>query len=301
MITNPKSDIWVEKYRPTKLEDLVLQDDTRAIFNKFVTVRSIPHLILTGQVGTGKTTVAKILMGALDCQTIEMNASDERGIEVVRNKIKSFAMMQSTKKLKVVFLDEADAMTPEAQDALKRTIEVYSNQTRFILACNSVNRIISAIQSRCQVITFQKLEAKVILGLLRRILDNEKVNYNVDDLLLLIDDYSPKIRNMIGNLQLNTINNVYKYSRLEGDLANLLDLLKSGQRSKIRQMNLDYTEAMRYLFDKVDELTNDYEKNVRISLDIAEHLRDDTFCPDKEINFAACCLKIMEQIGVKTK
>ena len=152
MITNPKNDIWAEKYRPTKLEDLVLSESTQAIFDKFISEKSIPHLLFAGQVGTGKTTIAKILLNNLDCQYTELNASDERGIEVVRNKIKQFAMMQGLKKWKVVFLDEADAMTPEAQDALKRTIEVYSAQTRFILTCNALNRIIPAIQSLCQII-----------------------------------------------------------------------------------------------------------------------------------------------------
>jgi len=301
MITNPKNDIWVERHRPNKLDDLVLSDSTRAIFDKFLKEKSIPHLLLSGPVGCGKTTLAKILINSLDCDAKELNAGDERGVETVRNEIKTFAMMRSFKRLKIVFLDEYDSATPENQDALKRTIELYSNQTRFILTCNSINRIIPAIQSRCQIITFGSLDSKQILKLLKKILDIEEIKYNIDDLLLLIEDYSPRIRNMIGYLQLNSIDGVYKYVKATGELDSLVDLIKAGQLSQIRKMSLDYVESMRHLFDKVEELTSDYEQRIKMSLDIAEHLRDDTFCPDKEINFSACCLKLMQTLGVKVK
>lgn len=302
MITNPKHDIWVERYRPTKLEDLILPENTRAIFDKFLKEKSIPHLLLSGKVGTGKTTIAKILVNSLDCQSIELNASDERGIEVVRGKIKQFAMMSALGKLKVVLLDEADGCTPESQDSLKRIMEIYSSQTRFILTCNSINRIIPAIQSRCQIVEFQELDNKSVLKLLKSILDSEKTKYSVDDLMILIDEYSPRIRNMIQNLQLNSINGMYKYVKIGGEFEELLQFIKAGQLSSIRKLDLEYTEAYKFLFDRVNtDLTKDYEKSIAISLDLAEYLYRDGWIADKEINFAACCIKIMESLGVKIK
>lgn len=290
--------IWMEKYRPQKIDDLVLENDTKELINKFLCEKSIPHLLLSGHVGSGKTTIAKMLIRALDCDSITLNASDERGIDVVRDKIKRFAMMSSFKNLKIVFLDEFDAMTPDAQFALRNLMETFAEQTRFILTANYLNKIIEPIRSRCQLIEFKNLGKKQIRILLESILKEEDLGYDIDDLLVLIDLYYPDIRSMINHLQLYSNGTRWNFKNSEGfrNFEQLLTFIKKGDLKSIRELNVDYLESYKYLFDKVDELTSDYEKRVNISLDIAEFMHRDVFIPDKSINFAACCLKIMERL-----
>jgi len=296
--------IWMEKYRPHKLEDMVLEPDTRQLLEKFIRHKEIPHLILSGNVGSGKTTVAKILLKTLDCDSITLNASDERGIDTIRDKVKMFAMMSSFNKWKIVFLDEADMLTFEAQTSLRNLMETYSSQTRFILTCNYLNKIIPAVTSRCQVIEFQNLHRKELLKLLERILDSEKVTYDVDDLLELIDIYFPDIRSMVNNLNLYSDHGKWKIRGTEKfrNFEQLMGLIKKGDLKSlkgIRELPLDYTESFRYLFDKVDTMTEDYSKRVDLSLLIADYLWRETFIADKSINFSACCLAIMQKLKDK--
>jgi replication factor C small subunit len=298
-----KNDIWVEKYRPSTLDELILEPMTREILDKLLEEKTIPHLLLSGNVGCGKTTIAKILLNALDCDHIELNASAERGIETIRKNIRQFAMMSTMKKLKVVFMDEADALTPDAQFALRNIMETYSGQTRFILTANYLSKIIDPIQSRCQPIVFKHMDKRQVCKLLKSILEKERVQYSIDDLLLLIDDHYPDVRGTINKMQLDCIHGVFKYEKKESlnDLTGVLDLIKKGDLSSIRKLDLDYTEGLKFLFNKVDDLTADYEKRVKISLDVSEYLYRDGFTPDREINFAACCLMIITTLGIKAK
>ena len=298
-----KNDLWVEKYRPQKLSDLILEDGIRAELEKFTEQKSIPHLLLIGNVGSGKTTLAKILLKELECDSIEMNASSDRGIGIIRDKIMNFATMYSMKRWKVAFLDEFDAVTPEAQMALRNIMETYSDHVRFILTANYSNKILDPIKSRCQIIEFEHLDKKSVVKLLRGILDKEKITYEIDDFLTLVEDHYPDIRSMINTLQLDTVKGAFQYRRSFSlkEMSLLMDWIKKGELSNIRKMNLDYVESYKHLFDRVEELTIDYNKKVQISLIIAEHLRDDTFISDKEINFAACIIKVMEQLGVKVR
>lgn len=290
--------IWVEKYRPKLICDLVLEESTRNIFIKFLNEQSLPHLLLFGSVGCGKTTIAKILISSLDCDSIIINASSERGIDIIRSKIKQFAMMSSLKKWKIVFLDEADGTTPEFLFALRNLMETFAEQTRFILTANYINKIIEPIRSRCQLIEFNHLGKKQIRILLEKILNSESIEFDVDDLLILIDLYYPDIRSMINNLQLYSDKGKWKVKNSEGfrNFEQLLEYIKKGDLKSIRELNLDYTESYKYLFDKVDNITDDYEKRVNMSLDIADYMYKDVFISDKSINFAACVMKLMERL-----
>lgn len=298
-----KDSIWIEKYRPKSLDDMVLEETTRKLLDKFIREGTVPHLLLIGGVGTGKTTISKILLNSLDADFIVINASSERGIDVLRNKIKQFVMSSSFKKWKVVFLDEADGLTAEFQFALRNILESYADVARFIFTGNYRNKILDAIQSRCQVIEFQSLDKKSICKLLKTILEKEQVTYDIDELLFLIEDFFPDVRGMVNAIQLYTINNKFSYVKPEtlSNLKYVLECVKLGQLSNIRKLNLDYVEAYKYLFDRIAEVTTDDSKRVSICLDIAEYLYRDGFIADKEINFAACCLKTMEQLGVKVK
>lgn len=174
---------WVEKYRPVLLDDIVGNSDTVDRLKVIAEDGNVPHIIISGMPGIGKTTsihcLAHALLGeAYKEGVLELNASDERGIDVVRNKIKSFAQRKVTLppgRHKIIILDEADSMTAGAQQALRRTMEIYSNTTRFALACNMSNKIIEPIQSRCAILRYSKLNDAEVLKRLKEICDMESV------------------------------------------------------------------------------------------------------------------------------
>jgi replication factor C small subunit len=176
------SEIWTEKYRPARFSEIVGQEDTIKRIEALARSMNIPHLLFAGPAGTGKSTLALIIVKdlyGLDWKEnyLELNASDERGINVVREKVKNFARTKSLGKVpfKIIFLDEADALTPEAQQALRRTMENYSTTCRFILSCNYSSKIIDPIQSRCAIFRFKLLEKKDIEKYLTRIVQAEKI------------------------------------------------------------------------------------------------------------------------------
>ncbi|KAE9400559.1 P-loop containing nucleoside triphosphate hydrolase protein [Gymnopus androsaceus JB14] len=200
---------WVEKYRPNNLDDVVGNIDTIERLKVIAREGNCPHIIISGMPGIGKTTsihcLAHQLLGdAYKEGVLELNASDERGIDVVRNKIKTFAQKKVTLppgRHKIVILDEADSMTAGAQQALRRTMEIFSNTTRFCLACNMSNKIIEPIQSRCAILRYAKLRDKELLKRLVEICDLENVQYNEDGLAALIFTSEGDMRQAINNLQ----------------------------------------------------------------------------------------------------
>jgi len=207
-----KSLIWVDKYRPNKFNDIIGQEYFIKRIKAFVESKSLPHLLFAGSPGTGKTTtaivIAKELYGknGLSGNLLELNASDDRGIDVIRHKIKEFARLKSLTNIpyKLIILDEADSLTKEAQQALRRTMEKFSASCRFILACNEISKLIDPIQSRCVIFKFKPLEEKILLELIKKIEkeENIKVNKEVNDILI---SYSKgDLRKLVNTLQAAT-------------------------------------------------------------------------------------------------
>jgi replication factor C small subunit len=197
---------WTEKYRPKKLSEIIGQDEIVERLKAYVKEKSMPHLLFAGPAGTGKTTAALALatefFGNISHDFLEMNASDERGIDVVRVKIKNFARTRPIHgTFKIIFLDEADALTPEAQNALRRTMENYTETCRFILSCNYSSKIIEPIQSRCSVFRFKRLKKEAIAHRLKEILKHEKIGFTEDGIEAILYVAEGDVRHAINLLQ----------------------------------------------------------------------------------------------------
>lgn len=203
-----ETNIWTEKYRPSHFEEMVGQQEIIKRVKSLVQALNIPHLLFAGPAGTGKSTLALIVVKELFGERwrenyLELNASDERGIDVVRQKVKDFARTKALENIpfKVIFLDEADALTKEAQQALRRTMEVYSNTCRFVLSCNYSSRIIDPIQSRCVVFRFKLLERKDIRKVITSIAEKERLNIHDDAFETLYEASEGDCRRAINLLQ----------------------------------------------------------------------------------------------------
>jgi replication factor C small subunit len=202
------SEIWTEKYRPSKFSEVVGQDNIVKRVESLTKSLNIPHLMFAGPAGTGKSTLALIIVKELfgnDWRDnyLELNASDERGINVVREKVKNFARTKSIGDVpfKVIFLDEADALTPEAQQALRRTMENYSQTCRFVLSCNYSTKIIDPIQSRCAIFRFKLLEKKDIEKVIQKIVENEKLVTSPEAIEIVYEGSEGDCRKCINLLQ----------------------------------------------------------------------------------------------------
>src|SRR5210317_405178 len=228
--------LWVEKYRPDTLEGYVGNEHILEKVKIYIENEDVPHLLLYGVAGTGKTTLAKIITNQIDCDVMYINAPDENSVDAVRDKIRGFASSMGFRKWKVVILDEADYLTPNAQAALRNLMETFSKSTRFILTCNYVEKVIDPIQSRCQTFAITPPSKSEVAKRLYDILNFESVDFRKEDLPILVNSGYPDIRRVLNAAQRQVIGGVLEIDKASTIQANYMDevltVLKSNDNLK---------------------------------------------------------------------
>ena len=299
---NKQHTLWIEKYRSQTLEQYIGNDAVKARIADCIAKNDIPHLLFAGSAGTGKTTLAKLIIKNIQCDYLYINASDENGIDTIRDKVKGFASTASFQPLKVVILDESDFLTQPAQAALRNLIEEYSAYTRFILTCNYVERLIEPLQSRCELHMLKPpTKGAVAKHICTNILDVEGVTYDVKDVVTVINEFYPDIRSVIKVLQSNVKDNKLSIIALDDNWTKqLIQILIKREKTawyQVRQLVADsqvddFQTAYRYMFDHLTEFSYGNDANLSVVLD--DFIWRSSVVPDKEINFAACIAKVLE-------
>lgn len=295
--------LFVEKYRPKTLADIVLTAEERQYFESLKNKEEIPNLLFAGNPGTGKTTLSKIIAtDILDCQYLYINASDENGIDTIRSKVIGFASTKSLDgKLKIVLFDECDALTLDSQKALRNVIEEYSHNTRFIFTCNYLFKIIPALQSRCQIFSL----TPPLDGVLNRvvsILKNEGITVpdtEKQKLVELVRSGYPDLRRIINDIQKFSYTGTLtiKDNQVKGIANKVVEKIKA---------KVSPSELRKYVIEREQEFSNDYlqllkemfevlfetDSNANSLLVISEGMYKDAIVIDKEINWFSTCLKL---------
>ena len=300
--------LWVEKYRPDTIDNYICGDQLRDIVRDFISRKDIPHLLFHGSAGTGKTTLAKILTKNIPCDVMYVNASDNTGVDFVRDKIKPFASSMGFHELKVVILDEADYMSTNSQASLRNLMETYSKSTRFILTCNYVEKIIAPLISRSQVFRLEPPAMKDVAVYVKNILDNENIKYTMPDIASVTKSLYPDIRKVVNFLQQSSTSDTLKLVDTQSaniDLKNKLILsLKNCKNNpkafnEIRQMVNDsgikmFEELYTELYDRAEDFASD--KQINVIIEVSESIYQSAMVVDKEITFMACIAKLIKVI-----
>jgi replication factor C small subunit len=294
--------LWIEKYRSETLEQYIGNDAIKARIADCIAKNDIPHLIFAGSAGTGKTTLAKLIVKNIQCDYLYINASDENGIDTIRDKVKGFASTASFQPIKIVILDEADFLTQPAQAALRNLIEEYSAYTRFILTCNYVERLIEPLQSRCELHMLKPpTKGAVAKHLCLNVLDIENVTYDMKDVAQIINMFYPDVRSILKTLQQFSKNGKLVVDTIDDDWTKQLIqiLIKRDKNAwyQVRQLVADaqvddFQTAYRYMFDHLTKFS--YGNDAQLSVILDDFIWRAGVVPDKEINFAACIAKVLD-------
>jgi DNA polymerase III delta prime subunit len=300
--------LWVEKYRPKSIDEYVFTDDAqrRQVAN-WIKEGSIPHLLFSGSAGIGKTTLAKVLLNELkieDYDILEINASRENDVNTVRDKIVNFVQMIPFGPFKVVLLDEADYLTPNAQAILRGVMETYSNHSRFILTCNYENKIIPALHSRCQGFHITKTDQTEFTARVATILVSENVDFDLDTLDTYVKIAYPDLRKCINLVQQNVSEENKLLAPTAGENAGtdykveMVELFKKGRIQDARKLLCskarpeEIEDIYRWMYDNLDLFGKDEESKDTAVLIIKQGLVDHTLIADPEINLAAVLIKL---------
>ena len=296
--------LWVEKYRPNTLENYIGNEHLKSKVEHYISSSDLPHLLLYGKAGTGKTTLAKLLIKNIECDYLYINASDENNVETVRTKVKNFASTIGFKDMKVIILDECDYITPNAQAALRNLMETFSKHCRFILTCNYVERIIDPIQSRCQSFQIIPPSRNEVAKHLHNILVEENVMDTPEDIKILVESGYPDIRRVINSAQRNVVNGKLKLdttSIIQNDYKlKLIKILETQDKKtafkEIRQLLADnqitdFADLFRLLYDEVDGYGKGHV--AECILIIARYELSDSQVVDKEINAMAMLIELL--------
>ena len=304
--------IWYEKYRPTKLSQLALDKNTLELLESYLENGEIPHLMFYGPAGSGKTTISMILISELASARLLLNASsDDRGIATVKTKVKQFAAAKTMQKNKVniVLFDEADGLTPDSQMALKNTIETFHKNCRFIFTCNFIDKVIEPIKSRCVVIHFETPPESAIIKHCRKILKQEKIKSKRKDIKTVVQRYYPDVRSIINNLQSCSVSGKLSPDNYldRFDVSLFPSYVKNGLLFALRSNWSDVQDFTRLYKALANIIGGDEECGFGLSdnarpealLVIAEYLYKDRTIADRELNFTACVIEIMNLLEVK--
>ena len=299
-----KHSLWVEKYRPTTLDTYIGNEHLKSKVKVYLESGDLPHLLLFGKAGTGKTTLAKLLVKNINCDYLYINASDERKLEMVRDKVKNFASTIGFSDLKVIILDEADYITPASQAALRNLMETFSKHCRFILTCNYVERIIDPIQSRCQSFQIIPPDRKQVAVHMSNILQSENVTSDNKDIVTLVNGGYPDIRRVINSAQRQVVDNklvIDEAMITQNDYKlSLLEILKTQDKKNsfknIRQLIADskvtdFSDLFRLLFDTIDDWGRGHIAECILLL--SQYQQSDAVVVDKEINEMAMFTEII--------
>ena len=299
--------LFTERFRPTDPKDYIGNEIFKSSLDTWIKQKDIPHILLYGPAGTGKTTAAKLITANLDVDDLYINCSDENGIETIREKVKSFASAATFRDLKVVIMDEADFLTINAQAALRNVIETFSKTTRFIFTCNYIERIIDPIQSRTLVFEILPPSKSEVAKRCKKILQEEACEGAVDAAIVeIVNKTYPDIRKTLNLLQSCIVyNSLGTFLRLNKDIVNqkqytekIIDLIKSNDDkafNQIRQLVADsnvrdYNELYRALFENLDSFHNPVLGTIIIS----EAQYQSVMAPDKEVNFMGCIANLLK-------